>query len=158
GTVSAFAERVSAGRYIEIAPDRARIARHGLSIADVQRIVSVAIGGENVGETVEGLQRFSINVRYPRELRDSVQDLRALAVVTAGGETLTLDALASVTITDGPPLIKSENARPNGWIYVDIRDVDLGGFVAAAKQAVADHVVLPAGYSVTWTGQFEYLE
>jgi Cu(I)/Ag(I) efflux system membrane protein CusA/SilA len=129
-----------------------------MSIADVQRIVGIAIGGENVGETVEGLQRFPINVRYPRELRDSVQDLRALPIVTARGETLTLDAIASVTITDGPPLIKSENARPNGWIYVDIRGRDLGGYVAAAKQAVAEQVVLPAGYSVTWSGQFEYLE
>jgi len=158
GTVSAFAERVSGGRYIEIVPDRARIARYGLSIADVQRIVSVAIGGENVGETVEGLQRFPINVRYPRELRDSVQALRALPIVTMRGETLTLGGVANIEITDGPPMIKSENARPNGWIYVDIRGRDLGGYVAAAKQAVADRVALPAGYSVTWSGQFEYLE
>ncbi len=158
GTASAFAERVSGGRYIEIVPDRARIARYGLSIADAQRIVSVAIGGENVGETVEGLQRFPINVRYPRELRDSVDDLRQLPIVTARGETLTLSEIASVEITDGPPMIKSENARPNGWIYVDIRGRDLGGYVAAAKKTVADLVELPPGYSVTWSGQFEYLE
>ena len=158
GTASAFAERVSGGRYIEIVPDRARLARHGLSIADAQRIVSVAIGGENVGETVEGLQRFPINVRYPRELRDSVEDLRALPIVTTRGETLTLGTIASVEITDGPPMIKSENARPNGWIYVDIRGRDLGGYVADAKRAVADRVEIPAGYSVTWSGQFEYLE
>ena len=158
GTVSAFAERVSGGRYIEIVPDRGRIARYGLSIADAQRIVSVAIGGENVGETVEGLQRFPINVRYPREMRDSIEDLRQLPIVTARGETLTLGTIASVEITDGPPLIKSENARPNGWIYVDIRDRDLGGYVADAKLAVADRVTIPPGYSVTWSGQFEYLE
>jgi Cu(I)/Ag(I) efflux system membrane protein CusA/SilA len=158
GTVSAFAERVSGGRYIEIVPDRGRIARYGLSIADAQRIVSVAIGGENVGETVEGLQRFPINVRYPRELRDSIEDLRALPIVTARGETLTLGTIASVTITDGPPMIKSENARPNGWIYVDIRGRDLGGYVADAKHAVADLVAIPPGYSVTWSGQYEYLE
>ena len=158
GTTSAFAERVSGGRYIEIVPDRARLARHGMSIADAQRIVSVAIGGENVGETVEGLQRFPINVRYPRELRDSVEDLRALPIVTTRGETLTLGTVASVEITDGPPMIKSENARPNGWIYVDIRGRDLGGYVADAKRAVADLVEIPAGYSVTWSGQFEYLE
>jgi len=158
GTASAFAERVSGGRYIEIVPDRARLARHGMSIADAQRIVSVAIGGENVGETVEGLQRFPINVRYPRELRDSVEDLRALPIVTTRGETLTLGTVASVAITDGPPMIKSENARPNGWIYVDIRGRDLGGYVADAKRAVADLVEMPAGYSVTWSGQFEYLE
>ncbi len=158
GTVSAFSERVSGGRYVEIVPDRMRVARYGLSVADVQRIVSVAIGGENVGETIEGLQRFPINVRYPRELRDSVQNLRVLPIVTARGETLTLGAVASVEIVDGPPMIKSENARPNGWIYVDIRGRDLGGYVAAAKQAVATQVELPPGYSVTWSGQFEYLE
>lgn len=158
GTASAFSERVSGGRYIEIVPDRMRVARYGLSVADVQRIVSVAIGGENVGETVEGLQRFPINVRYPRKLRDSVQNLRVLPIVTARGETLTLGAIASVEIVDGPPMIKSENARPNGWIYVDIRGRDLGGYVAAAKRAVATRVELPPGYSVAWSGQFEYLE
>jgi Cu(I)/Ag(I) efflux system membrane protein CusA/SilA len=158
GTVSAFSERVSGGRYIEVTPDRIAAARYGMSIADVQRIVSVAIGGENIGETVEGLQRFPINLRYPRELRDSVQDLRDLPVVTMRGETLTLGSIASVAITDGPPMIKSENARPNGWIYVDIRGRDLGGYVAEARKAVAEQVQLPAGYSVAWSGQFEYLE
>ncbi|MGH8452933.1 MAG: efflux RND transporter permease subunit, partial [Nevskiales bacterium] len=158
GTTSAFSERVSGGRYIEVVPDRVAAARHGLNIADVQRIVSVAIGGENIGETVENLQRFPINVRYPRELRDSVQDLRDLPVVTMRGATLTLGTIATVEITDGPPMIKSENARPNGWIYVDIRGRDLGGYVAEAKRAVADQVQLPAGYSVAWSGQFEYLE
>jgi copper/silver efflux system protein len=158
GTASAFSERVSGGRYIEVVPDRVAAARYGLSIADVQRIVSVAVGGENVGETVENLQRFPINVRYPRELRDSVQDLRDLPVVTMRGETLTLGTIASVAITDGPPMIKSENARPNGWIYVDIRGRDLGGYVADAKKAVAEQVQLPPGYSVAWSGQFEYLE
>jgi len=158
GTVSAFSERVSGGRYIEVTPDRIAAARYGMSIADVQRIVSIAIGGENIGETVEGLQRFPINLRYPRELRDSVQDLRDLPVVTMRGETLTLGSIASVAITDGPPMIKSENARPNGWIYVDIRGRDLGGYVAEARKAVAEQVQLPPGYSVAWSGQFEYLE
>jgi copper/silver efflux system protein len=158
GTASAFSERVSGGRYIEIIPDRIAAARHGMSIEDVQRIVSLAIGGENIGETVEGLQRFPINVRYPRELRDSVQDLRELPLVTMRGETLTLGSIAEVRITDGPPMIKSENARPNGWIYVDIRGRDLGGYVAEARQAVAQAVRLPPGYSVSWSGQFEYLE
>lgn len=157
GTASAFSERVSGGRYIEVVPDRIAAARHGLSITDVQRLVSMAIGGQNIGETVEGLQRFPINVRYPRELRDSVQDLRELPVVTMRGETLTLGSFAEVSITAGPPMIKSENARPNGWIYIDIRDRDLGGYVADAKRAVAEQVQLPAGYSVSWSGQFEYL-
>jgi Cu(I)/Ag(I) efflux system membrane protein CusA/SilA len=129
-----------------------------LSIEDVQRIVSVAIGGENVGETVEGLARFPINVRYPRELRDSVQDLRDLPVVSARGEALTLGTVATVAIVDGPPMIKSENARPNGWIYVDIRGRDLGSYVKDAQRAVAERVALPSGYSIAWSGQFEYLE
>ncbi|PPE72760.1 CusA/CzcA family heavy metal efflux RND transporter [Solimonas fluminis] len=158
GTVSAFSERVSGGRYIEVVPDRLAAARYGMSIADVQRIVSLAIGGENIGETVEGLQRFPINLRYPRALRDSVQDLRDLPLVTMRGETITLGSLATVQITDGPPMIKSENARPNGWIYVDIRGRDLGGYVAEARKAVAEQVQLPPGYSVAWSGQFEYLE
>lgn len=158
GTASAFSERVSGGRYIEIWPDRLAAARYGLSIDDVQRVVSVAIGGENIGETVEGLQRFPINIRYPRELRNSVQKLRDLPVVTARGETLTLGSVAEVKVTDGPPMIKSENARPNGWIYVDIRGRDLGGYVEEARTQVAEHVVLPPGYSLAWSGQFEYLE
>ncbi|WP_029889900.1 efflux RND transporter permease subunit [Polycyclovorans algicola] len=157
GTASAFSERVSGGRYIEINPDRLAAARHGMSIADVQRIVAVAIGGQNIGETVEGLQRFPINLRYPRELRDSLPDLRALPIVTRGGETLTLGSLARIEISDGPPMIKSENARPNGWIYVDIRGRDLGGYVADAQRAVAEQVQLPPGYSIAWSGQFEYL-
>ncbi|MGH8444116.1 MAG: efflux RND transporter permease subunit, partial [Solimonas sp.] len=158
GTASAFAERVSGGRYIEIVPDRAAAARHGLNIDDVQRVVSLAIGGENIGETVEGLQRFPINVRYPRELRDSLQDLRDLPIVTARGETLTLGSLATVSIADGPPMIRSENARPSAWVYVDIRDRDLGGYVDEARRMVAGQVRLPPGYSVSWSGQFEYLQ
>ncbi|HKZ74135.1 MAG TPA: efflux RND transporter permease subunit, partial [Steroidobacteraceae bacterium] len=158
GTASAFSERVSGGRYIDVRPDRMAAARFGLSIEDVQRVVSLAVGGENIGETVEGLARFPINVRYPRELRDSVQDLRDLPIVTERGETLTLGTVASVEIVDGPPMIKSENARPNGWIYVDIRDRDLGSYVRDAQRAVAERIELPPGYSITWSGQFEYLE
>ncbi len=158
GTASAFSERVSGGRYIEVVPDRIAAARLGLSIADVQRIISIAIGGENIGETVEGLQRFPINLRYPRELRDSLTGLRELPIVTIKGATVTLGQIASVAITDGPPMIKSENARPNAWVYVDIRGRDLGGYVADAKRAVALQVQLPAGYSIAWSGQFEYLE
>ena len=158
GTVSAFSERVSGGRYVEIEPDRHAAARHGMNIADVHRIVSLAIGGENIGETVEGLSRFPINLRYPRELRDSLSELRNLPVVTLRGETVRLGALASVEITDGPPMIRSENARPNGWVYVDIRGRDLGGYVADARAAVSERVALPPGYSIAWSGQFEFLE
>ena len=157
GTASAFAERVSGGRYIEIVPDRLAAARYGLSVAEVQRFVSQAIGGESLGETIEGLQRFPINVRYPRDTRDSVQGLRDLPILTARGASITLGTVAQVAIVDGPPMIKSENARPNGWVYVDIRDRDLGSFVADAQSAVAERVSIPPGYSLTWSGQFEYL-
>jgi Cu(I)/Ag(I) efflux system membrane protein CusA/SilA len=158
GTASAVAERVSGGRYVEIVPDRVAAARVGLSVADVQRIVAFAVGGMNVGVTVEGLQRFPVNVRYPRELRDSLDDLRALPIVTAQGATVTLGQVARVDIVDGPPMIRSENARPNAWVYVDIRDRDLGGYVQEAQRVVREQVPLPAGYSIGWSGQYEYLE
>jgi copper/silver efflux system protein len=158
GTRSAYAERVQGGRYIEVRIDRVRAARFGLSLADVQQVVALAIGGENVGETVEGLQRFPINIRYPRELRDSVQKLTVLPIVTEAAATTTLGAVADVVITDGPPQIRSENARLNGWVYVDISGRDLGRYVAQAQKRVAERVALPPGYSITWSGQFEYLE
>jgi len=158
GTSSAFAERVSGGRYVDIHPDRLAAARYGLTIEDLQRIVAMAVGGENIGETVEGLQRFPINVRYPRELRDSVKDLRELPIVTMRGETVTLGQVAHIAIADGPPMIKSENSRPAGYVYVDIRGRDLGSYVADAQAAVNEQVALPPGYSIAWSGQFEYLE
>ena len=158
GTASAFAERVSGGRYIDIKPDRLAAARFGLSIDEVQHVVSMAIGGENIGETVEGLQRFPINVRYPRELRDSIEDLRQLPIVTMRGETVTLGQLATIAITDGPPMIKSESSRPAAYVYVDIRGRDLGSYVAEAQRVVAEQVALPPGYAIAWSGQFEYLE
>jgi copper/silver efflux system protein len=158
GTRSAYAERVQGGRYIEVRIDRVHAARFGLSLAEVQQVVALAIGGENVGETVEGLQRFPINIRYPRELRDSVEKLRVLPIVTEAGATTTLGAVADVVVTDGPPQIRSENARLNGWVYVDISGRDLGRYVAQAQKLVAERVALPPGYSITWSGQFEYLE
>ena len=158
GTASAFAERVSGGRYIEISPDRLAAARVGVSIADLQGLIAVAVGGQNIGEVVDGLQRFPINLRYARDWRDSLEDLRELPIVTRAGQTLTLGQIARIEITDGPPTIKSENARPNGWVYVDIRDRDLGGYVAAAQAAVSRDIRLPAGYSINWSGQFEYMQ
>jgi copper/silver efflux system protein len=158
GTRSAYAERVQGGRYVEVRIDRVRAARFGLSLADVQQVVALAIGGENVGETVEGLQRFPINIRYPRELRDSVEKLTVLPIVTQAGATTTLGAVADLAITDGPPQIRSENARLNGWVYVDISGRDLGSYVAQAQKLVAERVALPPGYSIIWSGQFEYLE
>jgi Cu(I)/Ag(I) efflux system membrane protein CusA/SilA len=158
GVSSVLAERVQGGRYIDVSINRLEAARYGLSVADVQSVVSAIIGGENIGETVEGRQRFPINVRYPRELRDSVDDLKALPVVTERGAQIPLSAVASVGLADGPPLLRSENARLSGWIYVDIRGRDLGSVVGDAQRLVAQHVKLPPGVSVSWSGQFEYLE
>jgi Cu(I)/Ag(I) efflux system membrane protein CusA/SilA len=158
GVSSALAERLNGGRYIDIRIDRAAAARFGMNVADVQGVISAAVGGENIGETVEGLQRFPINVRYPREVRDSLEKLRALPVLTAAGAQIRLGDVAAIRIADGPPMIRSENARLSGWVYVDVRGRDLGSAVRAMQQAVAREVQLPAGYSVAWSGQFEYLE
>jgi len=158
GVSSALAERLTGGRYIDVDIDRDAAARYGLNIADVQSIVSAAIGGDNVGETIEGLQRFPINVRYPREVRDSVENLRNLSVLTERGARIRLGDVASVRVTDGPPMLKSENARLSGWVYVDIRNRDLLSAVRHMQRAVASDVRLPPGFSVSWSGQFEYLE
>jgi Cu(I)/Ag(I) efflux system membrane protein CusA/SilA len=158
GVSSALAERLNGGRYVDIHIDRDAAARYGLNIADVQSIVSSAIGGDNVGETVEGLQRFPINVRYPREVRDSVEKLRELPVLTERGAQIRLGDVATIRINDGPPMLKSENARLSGWVYVDIRGRDLSSAVHEMQQLVAKEVALPSGYSVSWSGQFEYLE
>ena len=158
GVSSALAERLNGGRYIDVQIDRDAAARYGMNIADVQSIVASGIGGDNIGETVEGLQRFPINVRYPREVRDSVQKLRDLPVQTERGAQIRLGDVAAIKINDGPPMLKSENARLSGWVYVDIRGRDLSSAVREMQQAVNKEVKLPAGYSVSWSGQFEYLE
>jgi Cu(I)/Ag(I) efflux system membrane protein CusA/SilA len=158
GVSSAVAERLTGGRYIDIHIDRAAAARYGLNVADVQDVVSSAIGGEMIGETVEGLQRFPINVRYPRELRDSITKLRELPVVTATGAQLPLSAVTDIRVVDGPPMLKSENARLSGWIYIDIRGRDLVSAVHDMQAAVSKQVQLPAGYSIGWSGQFEFWE
>ena len=158
GVSSALAERLNGGRYIDVNINRDTAARYGLNIADVQSVVAAAIGGDNIGETVEGLQRFPINVRYPREVRDSVEKLRQLPVLTDRGAQIQLGDVAAIRINDGPPMLKSENARLSGWVYVDIRDRDLSSTVHAMQQVVAKEVALPAGYSIAWSGQFEYLE
>ena len=158
GVTSALAERLTGGRYIDVKIDRLTAARYGMNISDVQDIVSAAIGGENIAETVEGLQRFPINVRYPRELRDSVEKMRNLPIVTNRGAQITLGTLATLSIIDGPPMLKSENARLSGWVYVDMRGRDLQSVVNDAQRMVREQVRLPAGYSVAWSGQFEYLE
>jgi copper/silver efflux system protein len=158
GVSSALAERLNGGRYVDIQVDRLRAARYGLNVDDVQGIVAAAVGGDNVGETVEGLQRFPINVRYPREVRDSVDKLRELPVLTAGGAQIRLGDVADLRIVDGPPMLRSENARLSGWVYADIRGRDLSSAVREMQQAVAREVKLSPGYSIAWSGQFEYLE
>jgi Cu(I)/Ag(I) efflux system membrane protein CusA/SilA len=158
GVSSALAERLTGGRYIDVTIDRDAAARFGMNIADVQSVIASAVGGETIGETVEGLQRFSINLRYPRETRDSLEKLRKLPVVTERGARLVLSDVAEIRITDGPPMLRSENARLSGWVYVDIRGRDLRSAVQDMQRAVADKVTIPPGYSISWSGQFEFLE
>ncbi|MHB1237943.1 MAG: efflux RND transporter permease subunit, partial [Gallionella sp.] len=158
GVSSAFAERLTGGRYIDVDIDRDAAARYGMNIADVQSIVSSAVGGENIGETVEGLQRFPINVRYPREIRDSLENLRNLPVLTERGAQISLGDVATIHIADGPPMLRTENARLAGWVYVDIRGRDLSSVVHDLQTAVAKQVKLPPGYSIAWSGQFEFME
>ena len=158
GVSSALAERLTGGRYVDITINRDAAARFGLNIADVQSLISTAIGGDNVGETVEGLQRFPINVRYPREIRDSLDKLRKLPVLTQRGARLVLSDVADLRITDGPPMLRSENARLAGFVYVDIRGRDLKSAVMDMQKVVAQQVRLTPGYSVSWSGQFEFLE
>ena len=158
GVSSALAERLTGGRYIDVDVDRAAAARYGLSVADVQAVVSTAIGGDNVGEVVQGRERYPINVRYPREIRDSLEGLRDLPFVTTRGATVFLRDVAKISIADGPPMLRSENARLSGWVYVDVRGRDLRSAVNDMQAAVARSVKTPAGYAVSWSGQFEYLE
>jgi len=158
GTASAYAERPVGGRFIEIDIDRAAAARYGLSIADIQQVVQTAIGGQTIAESVEGLERFPINLRYPRDWRDSPDRLADLPMVTPSGAHIPLGAVAEVTLVDGPGMIRSENARRTGFVFIDIAGRDLGSYVAEAQRVVADSVTLPTGYSLTWSGQYEYIE
>jgi Cu(I)/Ag(I) efflux system membrane protein CusA/SilA len=158
GVGSALAERLTGGRYVDVTIQRDAAARYGLNVADVQSVIGSAVGGDNVGETVEGLQRFPINVRYPRETRDSVDKLKRLPIVTERGQRLVLADVADIRIADGPPMLRSENARLSGWVYVDVRGRDLKSAVQEMQRIVAEQVQLPPGYSVSWSGQFEFLE
>ena len=158
GVVSAQAERLVGGRYVDITIDRTAAARYGLDLAAVQDVIAAVIGGESLGETIEGRRRFPISLRYPRELRDSVAALRALQLLSPSGAQLTLGSVARVDIADGPPMIRSENARLSGWVYVDARGGDLAGVVQRLRERVAREVALPPGVSLTWSGQFEFYE
>ena len=158
GVSSALAERLTGGRYVDVDIDRRAAGRYGLNIADVQSIVASAIGGENVGETVDGLARFPINVRSPREWRDSLSALEELPIYTPQGSQITLGTVARIVVKDGPPMLKSENARPSGWVYIDVRGRDIAAVVADLRQAIGAQVSLQPGMSLSYSGQFEYLE
>ncbi|CNG86652.1 efflux RND transporter permease subunit [Yersinia kristensenii] len=158
GVTSALSERLAGGRYVDIDIDRKRAARYGVSVKELQSLVETVIGGQNIGETIEGRERYPINLRYPREIRDSLQKLRDLPVVTASGGQVALSELADIKVTEGPPMLKSENARLSDWVYVDLRGRDLKSAVTDMQQAVSEQVKLPEGVSLSWSGQFEYLE
>ncbi len=157
GTLSAYAERVMGGSYLDFDVDREAAARFGLTVGDVQDVIQSAVGGMNVSWTVEGLERYPINVRYPRELRDSPQALREILVAAPSGAQIPLGQLAQIELRQGPPGIKSENARPNAWVYVDLRGIDVGTWVAEAQREVAEKVEVPPGYTIFWSGQYEYM-
>lgn len=158
GTTSVYAERVTGGRFVDIDVNRLEAARFGLNVADVHDVVRTAIGGMSVSESVEGRERYPINLRYPRDYRNSVASLRDLPVITPTGAEFPLGRIAEISIADGPGVIRSENARTNGWVYVDINGVDIGSYVEVAQQALAEYVDLPPGYSISWSGQFEFME
>ena len=158
GVTSALAERLGGGRYIDINIDRLKAARYGVSVKELQSLVATVIGGQNIGETIEGRERYPINVRYPREVRDNVKKLQNLPVITANGSQIALSELADISITDGPPMLKSENARLSNWVYVDLRGRDLKSAVEEMQRVVTQQVKLPDGVSLSWSGQFEYLE
>jgi copper/silver efflux system protein len=158
GTASVYAERVTGGRFVDIDVDRLEAARFGLNVADVHDVVRTAIGGMTITESVEGLERYPVNLRYPRDYRGSIDELRALPIVTPSGAQIPLSRIAEIGVSDGPGVIRSENARLNGWIYIDIADVDIGSYVADAQAAVEEYIDLPAGYSISWSGQYEYME
>ena len=158
GTASVYSERVAGGRYIKVDINREKAARYSLNIADVQQVVATAIGGMNVTETVEGQERYPVNIRYPQAYRDSPEELMLLPIVAPAGQRIALADVADVYISDGPPGIKSENARLNGWSFIDIKDTDIGNYVESAQQLLNEQLILPAGYSITWAGQYEYME
>jgi len=158
GTQSVYAERVAGGRYVTVDIDRVASARLGLNIMDIQDVISTAVGGLNVTQSVEGLERYPVNIRYPQSTRNSLEKIRNLPLVTPMGAHIPLSQVATVEVESGPAMIKSENARLNGWIYVSIQDRDIASYVADAKKAVQENVELPAGYSISWSGQYEYME
>ncbi|MBA6396685.1 efflux RND transporter permease subunit [Colwellia sp. BRX10-4] len=158
GTASVYSERVAGGRYINVDIQRAKAARYGLNISDIQQVIATAIGGINVTQTIEGLERYPVNLRYPQDYRNSPEQLSLLPIVTPNRQRISLGDVANIFVEDGPPGIKSENARLNGWAFIDIEGVDVGTYVESAKKVVTDKLSLPTGYSIAWAGQYEYME
>lgn len=158
GTASVYAERVTGGNFLDVDIDRDAAARYGIQVEDVQSVIMSAVGGMNVSETVEGLERYPINVRYPRELRESLDGLQSILVHSPMGHHVPLGQIADLSFSKGPPVVKTEGAVPTAWIYVDVNDSDIGGYVQRAQEVVREEIELPAGYGVVWSGQFEYME
>jgi Cu(I)/Ag(I) efflux system membrane protein CusA/SilA len=158
GTASVYSERVAGGRYINVDIQRAKAARYGLNISEIQQVIATAIGGMNVTQTIEGLERYPVNLRYPQDYRNSPEQLSLLPIVTPNRQRISLGDVANIFVEDGPPGIKSENARLNGWAFIDIEGVDVGTYVESAKKVVTDKLSLPTGYSIAWAGQYEYME
>ncbi len=157
-TLSAFGDRAVGGYYLDFDINREEAARYGLTVGAVQDVIQIAIGGINVTETIEGLERYPVNLRYPRELRDNLESLKRVLIPTPTGVQIPLTLVAELELRRGPPVIKSENSRPNAWIYVDIKTSDIGGFVSQAKKTLAEQVEIPDGYTLNWSGQFEYMQ
>ena len=158
GTVSVYSERVAGGRYVKIDINREKAARYNLNISDIQQVIATAVGGKNVTQTIEGQARYSVNVRYPQVFRDSPDALMLMPIVTPQGQHIALGDVANVFIENGPSGIKSENARLNGWVYIDIDGVDIGSYVESARAVLDEHLILPSGYSISWAGQYEYMQ
>jgi Cu(I)/Ag(I) efflux system membrane protein CusA/SilA len=158
GTRSVYAERSVGGNYIDFEINRVAIARYGLTINDVQDVIMSAIGGMNITKTVEGLERYSVNLRYQRDYRENIEDLKRVRIPIPNGGNVLLSDVATLEIKKGPPMIKSENSRPNAWVYIDIKDIDVGTYVENAKEIIAKEIKIPTGYSIIWSGQYEYME
>jgi len=158
GTRSAYAERSVGGNYVDFRIDRDAIARYGLNIQDVQDVFMSAVGGMNITKTVEGLERYPVNLRYQRDYRDNIESLKRVLVPLSLGGNIPLEELGEIEIVKGPPMIKSENARPNTWVFVDLEVSDIGSYIQDAKNAIDKHITLPPGYSIKWSGQYEYME
>jgi Cu(I)/Ag(I) efflux system membrane protein CusA/SilA len=158
GTLSAFAERAIGGNYIDYAINRDEAARYGLTVDDIHNTIQSAMGGMPVTTTVEGLERYTVNLRYSRELRDNLEALQRVLIPTPTGQQIPLSQVTTVSVNKGPMVIRTEDTRPNVWIYVDIKDIDVGTYVKMAKRMVAESTTLPAGYNIVWSGQYEYME